>query len=52
MKHVMSHPELQGLCRRILLSGDAHGLYAQSGFTPLVEPDRWMRASRSGGLPA
>ena len=43
MKCVMSHPELQGLRRWILLTADAHELYAQSGFTSLTEPDRWMQ---------
>lgn len=43
MKCVMSHPELQGLRRWILLTGDAHGLYAQSGFTSLTEPELWMQ---------
>lgn len=43
MKCVMSHPELQQLRRWILLTADAHGLYAQSGFTSLPEPDRWMQ---------
>ena len=43
MKCVMSHPELQGLRRWILLTGDAHGLYAKSGFTALTQPDRWMQ---------
>ena len=43
MKCVMSHPDLQGLRRWILLTGDAHGLYARSGFTPLAEPHRWMQ---------
>jgi predicted N-acetyltransferase YhbS len=43
MQCVMSHPELQGLRRWILLAGDAHGLYAQSGFTSLAEADRWMQ---------
>ena len=43
MKCVMSHPELQRLRRWILLTGDAHGLYAQSGFTSLTESNRWMQ---------
>ena len=27
---------------RLLATKDAHGLYAQHGFTPLPEPSRWM----------
>jgi N-acetylglutamate synthase-like GNAT family acetyltransferase len=43
MKCVMSHPDLQGLRRWILLTGDAHGFYAQSGFTSLTKSDRRMQ---------
>jgi GNAT superfamily N-acetyltransferase len=43
MKCVMSHLELQGLRRWILLTGDAQGLYAQSGLTSLTESDRWTQ---------
>ena len=39
---VTSHPELQGLRRWMLATSDAHGLYAQYGFTALASPDRIM----------
>lgn len=39
---IMSHPNLQGLRRWILLTGDAHGLYRQFGWTDLADPARWM----------
>jgi GNAT superfamily N-acetyltransferase len=42
METVMSHPDLQGLRRWILLTGDAHGLYRQFGWTELADPGRWM----------
>ncbi|MEQ1833205.1 MAG: GNAT family N-acetyltransferase [Candidatus Eisenbacteria bacterium] len=42
MECILSHPELQGFRRWFLLTRDAHGLYAQHGFTPLSAPDRWM----------
>lgn len=42
MDCLTGHPELQGLRRWILLTGDAHGLYQQYGFTPLAAPERWM----------
>ncbi|GAB3261318.1 GNAT family N-acetyltransferase [Chitinimonas naiadis] len=42
MDCIVGHPELQGLRRWILLTGDAHGLYQQYGFTPLAAPERWM----------
>ena len=42
MDSIMSHPELQGLRRWLLLTRDAHGLYEKYGFTRLNAPDRWM----------
>jgi GNAT superfamily N-acetyltransferase len=42
MKSIMQHPRLQRLRRWSLLTRDAHGLYAQFGFTPLQTPDRYM----------
>ena len=42
MRAVLGHPELQGLRLFLLGTKDAHELYAQFGFRPLAEPDRWM----------
>ena len=42
MDYVMKHPDLQGLRRMMLATRDAHGLYAQFGFTPLSAPERIM----------
>jgi GNAT superfamily N-acetyltransferase len=42
MESIIAHPDLQGLRRLLLATWDAHGLYAQFGFTPLARPDRWM----------
>lgn len=42
MQTIQQHPELQGLRRWSLATSDAHGLYAQFGFTPLSKPDNWM----------
>jgi GNAT superfamily N-acetyltransferase len=39
---IMSHPDLQGLRRWILLTGDAHGLYSQFGWKPIAHPDLYM----------
>ena len=39
---VMSHPELKGLRRWILVTRDAHDLYAPLGFRPLAHADRYM----------
>jgi GNAT superfamily N-acetyltransferase len=42
METVLSHPKLQGLRRMTLATGDAHGLYAQFGFTPPARPHSLM----------
>jgi len=42
MEEVMNHPDLQGLRRLLLLTSDAHSLYAQFGFTKIGEPRRFM----------
>jgi GNAT superfamily N-acetyltransferase len=41
---IRGHADLQGLRRFMLATRDAHGLYAQFGFTPLVNPSRMMEA--------
>lgn len=40
---VMTHPNLQGLRRWILLTADAHGLYRQFGWTEISDPGKWMQ---------
>lgn len=40
--NVMKHPQLQGLRRFTLHTGDAHGLYAQFGFGPALKADTYM----------
>jgi len=42
MQCIMAHPWLQKLRRWNLLTRDAHGLYAQFGFTPVKTPERYM----------
>lgn len=42
METIVSHPRLQGLRRWSLATLDAHGLYAQFGFTPLANSGRYM----------
>ncbi len=46
MECTMQHPALQNLRRWILLTRDAHGLYAQFGFTPVKAPERYMELHR------
>lgn len=48
MECVLPHPDLQGLRRWQLGTADAHGLYAQFGFTVMTTPDRWMEIARPG----
>jgi GNAT superfamily N-acetyltransferase len=42
LQAVISHPQLQSIRRMGLATHDAHGLYAQFGFTPLTHPERQM----------
>ena len=39
---IMNFPELQGLRRWILLTGDAHELYRKYGWTDLADSSKWM----------
>lgn len=56
MECIVGHPELHGLRRWMLATRDAHGLYAQTGFTPLSDPgrfmERWDREIYKRGQPA
>lgn len=42
MAYLKEHPDLQGFRRMHLATRDAHGLYAQFGFTPLTGAETWM----------
>jgi len=42
MEVVVTHPDLQGFRRWILLTKDAHGLYKKVGFTEVKTPERYM----------
>ncbi len=42
MRALMSHPDLQGLRRWMLVTRDAHGLYAKFGFAELQNPAATM----------
>jgi GNAT superfamily N-acetyltransferase len=39
---IVSHPQLQGFRRWVLVTRDAHDLYRQFGFKELENPTRWM----------
>jgi GNAT superfamily N-acetyltransferase len=45
---VTTHPDLQGLRRWMLVTKDAHSLYARFGFVPPAFPDRHMEIARPG----
>ncbi len=42
MEVIISHSQLVNMRRWVLATKDAHGLYAQFGFEPLSQPERWM----------
>ena len=43
---ILRHPDLKNIKRWLLATRDAHGLYAQFGFTPLQFPERYMNIRR------
>jgi GNAT superfamily N-acetyltransferase len=47
MEALLAHPDLQGLRRMLLVTRDAHALYARFGFTPLAAPERFMERHRA-----
>ncbi len=46
MECIQQHPRLQGLRRWVLTTRDAHGLYAQYGFSSPKFPERYMEILR------
>ncbi|MDH4466876.1 MAG: GNAT family N-acetyltransferase [Bacteriovoracaceae bacterium] len=48
MEYILSMDSLQGIKRFSLCTKDAHGLYAQFGWKPLVDPEMYMEINRSG----
>lgn len=45
---ITTDPQLSTVKRLLLATADAHGVYADVGFTPLAQPDRWMERGGSG----
>ena len=43
---VLAHPEVEDVGRFVLVTDDAHGLYAQYGFAPLDDVRKWMQRRR------
>jgi GNAT superfamily N-acetyltransferase len=52
MGAMLSHPDLGAVVRFTLGTADAHGLYAQFGFTALSNPHRQMELIRPRNAPA
>jgi GNAT superfamily N-acetyltransferase len=52
MRKILSHPELHTIVRYTLGTQDAHGLYAQYGFTSIANPERQMELLRPKVPPA
>ena len=48
MDTLVAHPDLQGLRRWMLMTHDAHGLYARFGFSALAHPERAMERTDPG----
>lgn len=46
MERILAHPELRTIIRYTLGTQDAHGLYAQYGFTAPANPERQMELLR------
>jgi GNAT superfamily N-acetyltransferase len=46
MSTALAHPALAGLRRCLLVTRDAHAIYARCGFTPLARPERFMEINR------
>jgi len=42
VRAALAHPDLRGLRRIALVTSDAHQIYADCGFLPLTDPERWM----------
>lgn len=45
---IVTDPELAAMKRLLLATADAHGVYADVGFTPLAQPERWMERGGAG----
>ena len=43
MQAILAHPDLRGLRRWMLATRDAHGLYAEFGFSAIPQPERFMQ---------
>lgn len=49
VRAIVAHPDLQGLRRTLLVTRDAHALYAGEGFEPVATLERFMERRDPGG---
>lgn len=42
MRYILAHEELKDVYQWLLITRDAHGVYAKAGFGPLGRPSDWM----------
>ncbi|MET0883277.1 MAG: GNAT family N-acetyltransferase, partial [Acidimicrobiales bacterium] len=45
---IVADPDLAGMKRLLLATADAHGVYADVGFIPLLDPTLWMERPGPG----
>ena len=49
VRYALEHPDLAQV-KWILATADAHGVYAELGFKPVKEPQRWMERASTASL--
>ena len=42
IKHILAHDDLKSVYQWLLITKDAHGVYAKADFTPVSRPGDWM----------
>jgi len=50
IKYILNHPELKDVYQWLLLTKDAHGVYAALGFKPVAAPENWMELRKERPL--
>lgn len=45
---IVTDPAIAAMKRVLLATADAHGVYADHGFVPLTQPERWMERPGPG----
>ncbi len=47
VNYALGHPELKDVKRWLLITEEAHGVYAKCGFRLLPDPEKWMSLERN-----